>query len=168
VPDPTGAATARLTIRFVSAVDTPIPYRILWYHPGSIRTTAECQLREWRLPTLPVETPPDWKGAPPPPLTDVRLFALDEGEIFVDIDGWLDALAGGGLDDTLLGGFGVGRSGAREYGFAVGHNREGRSRFGVFDFTADAVVFPLPKELRAANRTVRRRLEQLASPPVPR
>jgi len=168
VPDPSGPSAAQLTLRFEGPVNVPIPYSILWYHPGRIRASATCRLREWRLATLSLETPNDWRGPPPPPLTDVHLFALDEGELLVDIDGWLDALLGSALDDTLLSGLAIARFQNREYGFGVGHNRKGESRFGVFDLTADEVVFPIPPELRAANRAVRRELERLANPPAAR
>jgi hypothetical protein len=150
-----GDASATVTLRFSGPVDTPIPYHILWYHPGRIRASAACRFREWRLAALPFEEPKDGRKGPPSPLVDVRLFALDEGELFVDIDAWLDALLGDALDDTWLTGLAVGRYHGREYGFAVGHNREGKSRIGVFDLSADSVVFPLPQDLRAANRAVR-------------
>lgn len=163
VPSTEGPA-AEVTLRFQGPLDVSIPYQILWYKPGRIRSSATCRLREWHLPALPVATPHDWKGAAPPALADVSLFSLDEGELLVDVDGWLDALMGSTLDDTRMSGLAVARFRDREYGFGFGHNRKGQSRIGVFDLTADAVVFPIPKELRAANRTLRRELERLAAP----
>src|SRR5512145_1685608 len=165
VPDTSGAAAA-LTIRFDGPLDVAIPYSILWYNPGTIRASAVGRAREWRVATLEIEAPAGWKGAPIPHLTDVHLFALDEGQIVVDIDGWVDALLGGALDDMILGGFAFARQGSREYAFATGHNRKGESRIGVFDLSADAIVFPIPKDLRATHRAIRRKLEQLAAPPA--
>jgi hypothetical protein len=163
-------ASATVTLRFSGPVDTLIPYHILWYHPGRIRASAACRFREWRLAELPFETPPDSRKGAPSPLVDLRLFALDEGELFVDIDGWLDALLGDALDDTWITGLAVARYRQREYGFAVGHNREGKSRIGVFDLSADSVVFPLPSDLRAANRAVRSEYERRVgkTPATPR
>lgn len=157
------SANAGFTLRFTGPVDVPIPYRILWYRPGRIRASATCGFREWRLAALPITTPDDWRGPTPPPLAEVHLFALDEGELVVDIDGWLDALLGSALDDTRMGGLALARLDGREYGFGFGHNSKGQSRIGVFDLTADAVVFPIPAELRAANRALRRELERLAA-----
>jgi hypothetical protein len=155
----TNGAGATVTLRFDGPVDVLIPYRLVWYHPGRIRASATCRLREWRLAELPVEAPGDGRK-PPPSLRDVCLYALDEGELLVDIDGWLDALLGGALDDTWIAGLAVGQLRGREYGFAVGRNREGLSRIGVFDLSADSVVFPVPADLRAANRAVRREYER--------
>lgn len=168
VPDPSGATASQFTLRFEGPVDVPIPYKILWYHPGRIRASATNRMREWRLATLPVEAPTDWRGAPLPPLTEVHLLALDEGELILDFDGWLDAMMGASLDDTRLGGLAVARFRDREYGFGIGHNRKGESRIGVFDLTEDKVLFPIPADLRAAYRAVRKELERLANPPVAR
>ncbi len=151
-------ASATVTVRFDRPVDVAIPYRILWYHPGRIRASASCRFREWRLAELPFDAPKGERAASP--LTDVRLFALEEGELLVDIDGWLDALLGEALDDTWIACLAVGRYRGREYGFAVGRNREGKPRIGVFDLSADSVVFPLPSDLRSANRAVRREFER--------
>ncbi len=156
-----GDAGATLTIRFAGLVDTPIPYHILWYHPGRIRASASCRFREWRFAELPLEAV---KGRPLPPLADVRLFALDEGEIFIDIDAWLDALLGDALDDTWISALALGRFREREYAFAVGRNRAGQPRIGAFDLSGDAVVFPLPPDLRAANRAVRHEYERRRGP----
>jgi hypothetical protein len=156
---------ATVTLLFDGPVDVPIPYQILWYHPGRIRASSCCRFREWRLAELPFDTRKAEQRAPWPPLTDLRLFALDEGELLLDIDGWLDALFGEALDDTFVTCLAVGRYRGREYGFAVGRNREGKPRIGAFDLSADSVVFPLPSDLRAANRAVRREYErQVATP----
>jgi len=159
-----GDASAMLTVRFSGPVDTPIPYHILWYHPGRIRASASCRFREWHLAELPFEARKDGRASPL--LADVRLFALDEGELLVDIDAWLDALLGDALDDTWIAGLAVARYQGREYGFAVGRNREGRPRIGVFDLSRDAVVFPLPSDLRSANQAVRGEYERRVGKPV--
>ncbi len=157
---------ATVTLLFEQAVDVPIPYQILWYHPGRIRTSAGCRFREWRFAELPFDTRKPVQRAPWPPLADLRLFALDQGELLLDIDGWIDALFGGALDDTFVTCLAVGRYRGREYGFAVGRNRKGKPRIGVFDLSTDSVVFPLPPDLRAANRAIRREYERrLATTP---
>jgi hypothetical protein len=154
--------SATVTLRFDGPVDVAIPYHILWYHPGRIRASPSCRFREWRLARLPFETRKGGQKTASSLLTDVRLFALDEGELLLDIDGWLDALLGDALDDTFVACLAVGRHRDREYGFAFGRNREGKPRIGVFDLSDDSAAFPLSPELRAANRAVRREYERRA------
>lgn len=161
IPAPLGAK-ALVTVRFEGRLEVPIPYSILWYHPGRIRGGDSCAFREWSLGTLqlPYEASP---GAPPVTLElgDVHLFDLDAGRLEVDIDGWLDRLMGSALDDTDVTGLVVFRYAGRGYGMALGHNRGRRARSGVFDFQGDRIVFPSTSELKAVARSMRSRLESL-------
>ena len=153
---------ATVSVRFEGPLDVPIPYSILWYHPGRIRGGDSCSFREWRLGTvrLPHETKP---GAPPTTLelSDVHLLGLEAGRLEVDIDGWLDRLMGSAIDDTALTGLAVFGYGGREYGMALGFNPQRRARSGAFDFQEDQIVFPYPSELRTVGRLMRWRLEAL-------
>lgn len=154
--------TARVSVRFETALDVPIPYSILWYHPGRIRGGDGCSFREWMLGTLrlPHEMKP---GAPATTLelSDVHLLGLDTGRLEVDIDGWLDRLMGSAIDDTALTGLVVFGYRGREYGMAIGYNSQRRARSGAFDFQGDRIVFPYPAELRTVGRLMRGRLEAL-------
>jgi hypothetical protein len=156
----TADSSATVTLLFDEPVDTPIPYSLLWYHPGRIRASARCRFREWRLDELPFEVRKDGRKQAARPLADVRLFALEEGELLLDIHAWLDALLGARLDDTFVKCLAVGRYRGREYGFAFGRSRNGKPRIGVFDLSDDSVVFPMSSDLRAANRAVRREYER--------
>jgi len=155
--------TARVSVRFETALDVPIPYSILWYHPGRIRGGDSCTFREWKLGSvrLPHESKP---GASPTTLelSDVHLLGLDTGRLEVDIDGWLDRLMGSAIDDTALTGLVVFGYRGREYGMAIGYNSRRRARSGAFDFERDRIVFPYPAELRTVARLMRGRLEALA------
>jgi hypothetical protein len=160
VPAPTGPR-ALVTVRFEGPLAVPIPYSILWYHPGRIRAGDSCVFREWSLGTvqLPYESRP---GAPASlELQDVHLFDLDGGRLEVDIDAWLDRLMGSALDDTDVTGLVVFRHAGRHYGMALGYNSGRRARSGVFDFQGDRIVFPSTAEMKAVARQMRARLESL-------
>jgi hypothetical protein len=154
--------TAIVTVHFEGSLDVPIPYSILWYHPGRIRGADSCSFREWMLGTvhLPHEARP---GAAPSTLelSNVHLFGLDWGRLEVDIDGWLDRLMGSAIDDTEVNGLVVFRYAGRGYGMALGHNRSRRALSGAFDFQGDRIVFPYPSELKTVGRLMRWRLETL-------
>jgi len=161
LPGPEGVQ-ALVTIRFERSLDVPIPYSILWYHPGRIRGEGLCAFREWSLGNVgvPYQARPD-AAAATLALADVHLFALDTGRLRVDIDGWLDRLMGSALDDTDLVGLAVFGWAGRGYGMALGHNPGRQPRSGAFDFRGDRVVFPMSGELKAVSRSLRARLESL-------
>jgi hypothetical protein len=154
-----GGEAARVTVSFDSVLDLPIPYRILWYHPGRLGSSVACVFREWRVARLVV--PPGGVTRSDIELRDVHLFGLDEGELQVDIDGWLDALMGGALDDTSVRSVALFRHGGRWLATALGGNKQGQPRSGTFDFAADRILFPTPGEMKAVARHVRPTLEAL-------
>jgi hypothetical protein len=160
-----GGATAQVRLVLDSDVQLPIPYSILWYHPGRFATSETCTFREWMLGSVDVPLPARKGAGPPPPvrLDDVHLFALDEGQIEVDIDAWLDKLMGGALDDTTVTGILLCRRQGRWLSVAVGHNKDGRGRAGTFDFARDEIVFPTPPEMKAVAREMRSRLQSLTA-----
>lgn len=152
---PSPAAGPRLvTLRFDTALDEPIPYSILGYHPGSFNMTQDCVFHEWRLGSLQVSGA--W-------LEEVHLLGLAQGRIRVDIDGWLDWLAGPALDDTEVSGLAVLKRGGRWLGLALGHSHNGSGRSGAIDFGSDRILFPSPEDLKAAARQLRATLEGLAA-----
>jgi hypothetical protein len=155
---PNGAGAADVKVQFWTAVQLPFPYSILGYHPGKVRATVACRLREWDLGTQTL-------GVRQRTFTDVRLFALEEGDVLVDVDGWLDLLAGDALDDAKLSGLALLRSGSRRYGVAYGYNDEGQARSGVLDFGLDQVMMPPPAELKGVVRDLVRRMDALRKAP---
>jgi len=161
-PEP-GGRTATVTLVLDSALKLPIPYSILWYHPGRFATSETCTFREWMLGSVAVPAPRPKGASPPPPVTldDVHLFALDHGRIEVDVDAWLDKLLGGALDDTTVTGVLLFRRQGRWLAVAVGYNKDGKGRAGTFDFAQDEIVFPVPAEMKAVAREMRSRLESL-------
>ena len=162
VADP-GGQSAQVSLVLDGDLKLPIPYTILWYHPGSFATSETCVFREWILGPMSVSVPAARKGQPAAPvdLQDVHLFALDQGRIAVDIDAWLDRLMGSALDDTVVTGILLFRRNGRWLAVAVGYNNDGKGRSGTFDFTEDRIVFPVPAEMKAVARQMRARMEAL-------
>jgi hypothetical protein len=143
--------------RFTGPLDVPIPYSILGYHPGSLVSSQEVVAREWRTPRSVIRDP---AGDVKPDLLveDLTLWAFVEGEVVVDIDGWVDALMGSNLDDTYVVGLAFFRFRGAAYAMALGYNREGQPRSGALHLAEDEVRFPTPRELKATARDLRARL----------
>jgi hypothetical protein len=145
-----------IALEFLGPVKVPVPYSILGYRPGDIRTSATCRLRERKLGDIAL-------GPSGERFEDVRLLTLEEGALEVDIDALVDLLAGGALDDTRVTGLAVLRQNGRRLGVAFGYNEDERARYGVFDFGADKILIPLPAALKGVPGDLRRRSEAPAS-----
>jgi hypothetical protein len=156
--------TALVRVRFRTPLNLPIPYSILGYHPGSFNVSQTAIFREWIFPstTLVHEEVENGKTVQKVlELQDVHLFGLQEGRVFIDIDGWLDALMGDALDDTDVSCLMLCRYQGKWLGFAMGYSKDGGGRSGAFSFAKDAIVFPTPGEMRTVGREMRRRKELL-------
>ncbi len=94
-------------------------------------------------------------------LENAHLYGLEDGEITLDIDGWVDRMFGGNLDDTDIVGLLLCRYEGKWIGVAMGYNERERGRSGALDFGADKVVFPSPDEIKTVGRTMRSRVEGL-------
>ncbi len=141
--------SASVTIVFDHPLERPIPYRIIFYRPGQLRATARLELTEWNLGSVFPAATADDAGA------DVRLFSLRAGRFEVDLDAWLDLLAGPRLDDTVMTGMAVFRWQGQRFGAGLGHNHSGQPRAGLFDFAADRVVPSIPPPMRPLLRRLR-------------
>ena len=143
--------------RFTEALKLPVPYSILGYHPGSLVSSPNVLFAEWHLARTHVGNP---LGPSPPyfELKDLTLWGLIEGEILLDIDGWLDFMLGGKLDDTRIIGLAIFRFRGVRYALALGFNDEGRGRSGVLDVAEDEIRYPSPTELKVIARDLRGRI----------
>lgn len=160
-----GGNRGRVVSRFVDDIDLPVPYEILSYHPGSFRLSREMNFREIRLGDQEIlhavrnrkkTTSSTFR------IQDVRIYILDDGLLEIDIDGWLDVLAGDNLDDTRMGGLIVFRRHGVLYGMGLGYTRKGDGRSGTISFEEDKVLYPNPPEFRSIARQMRRTLEHYA------
>ena len=92
---------------------------------------------------------------------DVRVWGVRRGSLEIDLDGWVDRVLGDRMSDTLIAGIAMARRGEDRVVLALGYTREGRGVTGAFDPGTDAIVFPLPDDLRGLGRILRQRLEGL-------
>ncbi|MCA9726131.1 MAG: hypothetical protein KC729_00505 [Candidatus Eisenbacteria bacterium] len=162
LPKGDGRPTEEITVHFDGRLKLPIPYSILGYNPGSFRASERCVFREWDLGTVTLQHArkvDDRVETVPVVLENVHLFGLDEGEVSLDIDGWLDRMMGGNLDDTDIVGLMLCRYQGKWMGVAMGYNKDHRGRSGALDFGEDKVVFPSPDEIKTVGRTMRSRVE---------
>lgn len=151
--------------RFDREIDLPVPYQILGYHPGSFRSTSTMRFREITLGSQSFVHTVKVKGqieSRPFSIEDVRLYILEEGTLEIDVDGWLDRLAGGKLDDTRIAGLAIFRRDNQLHGMAIGYNRDGDGRSGTIAFADDRILYPNPPELKTVAREMRRRMESYA------
>jgi hypothetical protein len=156
--------TAHLSIEFDHDLDLPVPYSILGYHPGTFRTSKDLEFSEWILGEVRLRhDAPD--GEKPESRTlvleDVHLYGLVKGEVYVDIDGWLDNLLGSKLDDTNMVGFMLCRFEGELLGVAMGYNNAKEGRSGALSFREDKIIFPSPPEMKTIGRKMRARIEGL-------
>jgi len=155
-----GRITSRIEIGFREELEVPIPYRILGYAPGDLRASREVGLREWNLGTLVLRHKDD-TGTIDVRLEDIHLYGVTSGLLWVDIDGWLDRLVGGKLDDTRITGLVLFRYQGERWGLAVGYNRDWKGRSGLLSFRENEIRFPSPAPLKSAAWRMRQTLEGL-------
>lgn len=141
--------------------DRPMPYSILGYHPGSLRIGGVLVLSELGPNDLEITYEKDGERVTRL-LTEVRIFALEQGHIVLDADGFLDALLGAALDDAWTLGFVTGREGGKLVGLGVSLGRKGRRIFGEFDFTQDKILVHGRPPMAALSRVSRRWLNVAA------
>ncbi len=146
-------------MEFTDRVNVPVPYNILGYHPGSLLSSPVVTLEEWRLGRTLVPNAAV-KDGPPLELEDVTLWGIVDGQVWIDIDGWVDALLGGKLDDTYVVGVALFRFRGERLAIALGFNREGQGHSGVLDVRADKIRFPSPLELKVIASDLRSRVLQ--------
>jgi hypothetical protein len=165
--DQSSRLDARVRFRFFGEVKTPIPYSILRYNPGSIRASSELELEHWSLGDQRLQLPAD-EGDSNVSFVGRRLelFVISEGRMKMDIDGWLDKLMRGKLDDVDLSGFLLFFDGDRRIGLGFGYSTKHRGRTGAFDFTANESIFPAPKAYLVLGRLARELGEELHEAPT--
>ena len=133
----TDASGRMIGIHFSRDVTIPIPFSILFYHPGSIVSTP--------LVTFDVQT------APGPAF----VLGLTSGSIVVDIDDWLEVLLRAYIEDTVIQHLVFFTWHGDWMGLLQGKGRRtGRDIRAFFNFTRNTIIFPTPAALDAAARTL--------------
>ena len=140
----TGMCT--IGVVFTRDVDIPIPFSLLWYHPGSIEANQELV---WQVQHG-VFNPGD--GGDPVPVFDLVLW---RGSVEVNIDDWLEALLSASLEDTWVHHIIFFQWKGEWIGLVEGAGRRtGRAMRAYFDFTKNTILFPTPADLEKIGRTI--------------
>ena len=137
--------------------DFPIPYSILGYNPGTMRFAPHVDMLHWNIGDRDFEFVLDEDEGETVSVAarDAHLFVISDGYMELDIDGWLDRLLGGRLDDVSMTGFFVFREGDDYIGLGFGYNKSEDGRTGSFDFVRNESIFPAPKVHLSVGRTMR-------------
>jgi hypothetical protein len=144
-----------VTVGFEKRLKIPIPYEILSYNPGSLRASREVVLREYPLGAFEFEV----EGVTER-ISDVHLFGVLQGAVLVDVDGWLDRIVGGKLDDTRVTGLALFRYNGERFGLAMGYNEDWKGRSGLLSLREDKIRFPSPPVMKTAAWKLRQVLER--------
>lgn len=151
---------SRVYVQMDGPLKVPIPYSILGYNPGTLRSSETMTMWHYVLGDRTVLLAGDNEDGDEPPVefhaADVHVFMLEQGSMEMDIDGWLDRLLGGKLDDVKLSGFAVFRDGEQRIGLGFGYSKKGKGRTGAFDFVLNESIFPASKTYLALGRELRR------------
>ncbi len=157
VGDGSGREASWARVSFHGDLRLPVPYSILGYHPGSLVSTCDVIARYWRTRSMAV--PNSVKGGPPNlEISDVTMLAFVEGSVGIEVDGWVDKLLGGALDDTYMIGLAVFHYDGGRYAMALGYNEQGEARSGALHMGDDAMRFPTSEELKAIARYLRKQI----------
>ncbi len=144
LPDPESGLQV-IGLELTQAATIPVPFALLFYHPGSIRLSRYVSFDVHRLPwTDPV------KGGPPGTAFDL---VLSHGTIFVDIDDWLEALFRDHLEDTWLQRVVFFKWNGDWIAMLFGIGRySGHARRAYFDLTTNRILFPAGDELNHSGQ----------------
>jgi hypothetical protein len=127
-----------LTIDFDGEIDIPVPFSVLWYHPGSLGSTRTLRFDERRFPSV---------AAGRDAASPVYAFHLVEGAMTIDVDAWLDVLLGNVVDDLSVRLVAIARWHGSWRCLLGGTGRENRRIIAAFDLARNTITFPVPKEL---------------------
>jgi hypothetical protein len=133
-------------LEFARDVVVPVPFSLLFYHPGSIIVSRwisfEVRRSAWTDPVAGGESATAFD------------LVLSRGTVLVDIDDWLEALLRDHLEDTWIRQIVFFRWGSDWIAMMAGKGRgSGRTKRAYFDLTRNRILFPASDSLTAAGRT---------------
>jgi hypothetical protein len=142
-----GSGARRLGIGFTRNVDIPVPFSLLFYHPGSIIADRD----------LVFEVDSSTYADPSAPSVPAPVLALrlTEGTVLADLDDWLEAVFGEYLEDTWIRNAVFFTLKGEWIGLLEGTGkRTGRDMRAYFNFTRNRIVFPVPIALDQAGKMI--------------
>jgi hypothetical protein len=140
----TGACV--IEVEFTRDVVIPVPFALLFYHPGTIQADQDLVWQVHRAVFYP------GTGEGPVEVFDLVLW---RGSVQVNIDDWLEALFSASLEDTWIHHIVFFRWKGNWIGLLEGAGRRtGRVLRAYFDFTKNAILFPPAADLEKAGRAL--------------
>jgi hypothetical protein len=125
-----------LTIAFRQEMKIPIPFSLLGYHPGIIRSSEKVVFSELRSLSRAID---DGNIISP-----VYVFRLTEGYAAIDVDDWITFLFSSIIDDITVRVLAIFRFKDHWYCMLNGTGRRGQLIAGLLDFRTNRILFPLP------------------------
>jgi hypothetical protein len=137
----------RIELDFQKDVVVPVPFSILFYHPGSVNVTRALVFGVTRSTLSGQDAEEDDTVGP------VFFLSLSEGSILVDIDAWLEALFSEQLEDAWITDVVFFHWRGDWIGMLEGKGKKtGRVKRAYFDFTKNSILFPTPDPLKSIGR----------------
>ena len=137
-----------IELDFLKDVVVPVPFSLLFYHPGSVTLTRAIIFDVTRATLSEPDAGTEGEAGGP-----LFFLALSEGSIFVDIDAWLEALFPQQLEDSWIRNVVFFRWRGDWIGMLEGRGKStGRVKRAYFDFTKNGIVFPAPDSLKSIGR----------------
>jgi hypothetical protein len=135
-----GSPFDTFTVGFLHEMRIPVPFSLLGYHPGMIRSSENVVFVEQRLP---LRVLGDGSAIAP-----LYVFQLREGYAQIDVDDWITFLFSNIIDDITIRALAVFRYERHWFCMLVGTGRKGQLIAGMLDFRTDRILFPTPAKMR--------------------
>lgn len=142
--------------RFSRKIRIPSPYSLLGYHPGDLVLSQEIRLTEKYFGNFTIWERKKRKRID---IDDCTVWFITGGSVRVDVDGWIDFMFGGKLDDSDVNSLALFTYDGKRFASAMGYNESGKGRTGVLDLSTNEFVFPLGWRYKAIGRFLRRKAE---------
>jgi hypothetical protein len=134
------AVEPTIRMQFTRDVSVPIPFALLFYHPGKILSS---QHLVWETHRYWFFVPENGSG----PVQAIDLV-LRQGSVEVILDEWLKVLFSAHCEDTWIHHIIIFRWKGHVLGLLAGvGQRTGRVLRAYFDFTKNSIIFPAPASL---------------------
>jgi hypothetical protein len=142
-----GSGACTIGVEFTRDVVIPIPFSLLFYHPGTIEADKELV---WQVTRSTFFDP--LNGGASIPVLDLVLW---KGSVLVNIDNWLEEFLSRFLEDTWIHHIVFFKWKGDWIGLLEGAGRRtGRILRAYFDFTKNSIIFPTPADLAIVGQVL--------------
>ena len=116
-------------------------------------------LHEWKLGRVVITERTKGSFA----LDECYLWSIAEGTVSIDIDGFVDNLLGGSVDDMRVTTLALFSLDGTRYAMGMGYNAKGQGRSGALNLVKNELEFPSSWKLKSAGKLLRRKAEGLVA-----